>query len=765
MKKVVCAVKDGYQENLIVTTNAKTFGVSPLFAEILRARGLESEKQVRRFLSPDIKNLQSPFLLDGIADATSRIALAKENGEAVLVFGDYDADGISASTVLYKALKEYGIENLYVTVPEREEGYGVNTDIITAFAEEYFIDLVITVDCGVSDREKIDFVMSELGIDVIVTDHHEPPAILPDCVVIDPKISGQTCFDGLCGAGVAYKLAYALIGDKANDLLDYVALATVADSMPLVSENRDIVFAGLKLFNKNIRKCFATLLGDKKTEITASMLAFQLAPKINAAGRMGDAKSGLRFFLSEDESEIFDLSALLTNYNMLRQQECESLYREAKKMIAEQGASRRVIMLYNESWKTGFVGIVASKLVIEYARPVILFAGLGDNLKGSARSVEGVNIFDAIKNNDRFLIEYGGHSQAAGISLEKDYFNDFYDGVDAFLEENYSKDDFIPKIFVDAKLPLDVSKQFIKELEMIEPTGVGNKKPTFVSSVNKVVADRVKQGSAHISFKLGDTDMVWFNGDKYIESLSMPIDKQLVYELGISSFNGKEYFKGYAKELCLPPVNVDFENYAFYGELLSLKIDKNGTPEFLPLEKIREIASEKVGSYYGVCFVARDIGTIKNFPELIDMDTYLYSGGDTGLSCIVVCPQTDLSEYDEVIYLDTPINGYLQGKNATLSVEEKFDFGAFNTLSASRETFAKAFMAIKGLVGNRVVSAVDICADITDIDIKQALFCYAVFSELGIFYIKDDTLMQDKTVKTELSSSVIYSKIANLSRA
>ena len=252
MKKVVCAVNGDNQENSIINANAKTFGISPLFAEILSSRGLTEEKQIRRFLNPSVKNLKSPFLLNGVADATERIAMAKENGEPVLIFGDYDADGVSASTVLYKALKEYGIEELYVTVPEREEGYGVNTDIVTAYAEEYYIGLVITVDCGVSDREKIDFIMSELGVDVIVTDHHEPPSVLPDCIVIDPKIKGQTCFDGLCGAGVAYKLAYALIGEKADKLLDYVALATVADSMPLTNENRDIVFEGLKLFNRNI---------------------------------------------------------------------------------------------------------------------------------------------------------------------------------------------------------------------------------------------------------------------------------------------------------------------------------------------------------------------------------------------------------------------------------------------------------------------------------------------------------------------------------
>ena len=765
MKKVVCAVNGDNQENSIIKANANTFGISPLFAEILYSRGLTEEKQIRRFLNPSVKNLKSPFLLNGIADATERIAMAKENGEPVLIFGDYDADGVSASTVLYKALKEYGIEELYVTLPEREEGYGVNTDIITAYAEEYYIGLVITVDCGVSDREKIDFIMSELGVDVIVTDHHEPPSILPDCIVIDPKIKGQTCFDGLCGAGVAYKLAYALIGEKADKLLDYVALATVADSMPLIDENRDIVFEGLKLFNRNTRSCFNALLGEKKNEVTSSTLAYQLAPKINAAGRMGDAKSALKFFLTDDESQVFDLGVLLTQYNISRQQECESLYREAKAMISKQGVSRRVIMLYNESWKTGFVGIVASKLVIEYARPVILFAGLGDNLKGSARSVEGVNIFDAIKDNERFLIEYGGHSQAAGISLEKDYFKDFYDGVDAYLSEHCDKEDFTPKIHVDAKLSTRISKEFIKELELLEPTGVGNKKPAFVSDIGKIVPERVKVGSSHISFKLGDTDMMWFNGDKYIESMCMPVQKQLVYELGVSTFNGKEYFKGYAKEVCLPPVDQSFEPYAFYGELLSLKKDCDFTPEFLPIETIREIASEKIDSYYGTCFVVRDIKTLEKFPELSSCYTTLYSGGDTGVTCIVVCPQGDLSEYEEIIYLDTPIGGYLQGKMATLSVEENLDFAPFNTLSVSREIFAKAFTLIRGLTGNKVTSAVAVCEMLADIDIHQALFCYAVFNELGIFYVKDDILLQDKTVKTELTNSVIYTKIANLIRA
>ena len=248
MKIVYGEQLNSAQEQLI-TQIALNCNISFDTARLLFYRKQDTVEKVKRFLSPSKKHFHNPNLLSGVAQATAKINSAKQNAQNVLIFGDYDADGVCATTVLYNCLKDYGFNSITTYIPERSEGYGLNIDTVQRLKESNDIQLLITVDCGISDYDKIEKI-KELGIDVIVTDHHEPPEILPDCIKINPKLSGQSYpFDGLCGAGVAYKLGYALVGEKANDYLDFVALATVADSMELVDENRDIVAEGLKLFN------------------------------------------------------------------------------------------------------------------------------------------------------------------------------------------------------------------------------------------------------------------------------------------------------------------------------------------------------------------------------------------------------------------------------------------------------------------------------------------------------------------------------------
>ena len=285
--QIVYSKTPDQQERGIISDLAFSCGILYETARLLYCRGLKDKKSILKFLSPSEKHFYNPFLLNGMQEAVLRIQQARDLGEKVVVFGDYDADGVCATKVLSSSLKEYGI-NTQNIIPERENGYGLNINLVLKEHEKGPIGLIITVDCGISDGEKIKE-LNLLGIDVIVTDHHEPPEILPECIKINPKIKGQEYpFNGLCGAGVAYKLSYALIGEKANKYLDFVALATVADSMDLIDENRDIVCVGLRIFNNNLKDCFKHLLPQGSKKITARDLGFTLAPKINAGGRMGD---------------------------------------------------------------------------------------------------------------------------------------------------------------------------------------------------------------------------------------------------------------------------------------------------------------------------------------------------------------------------------------------------------------------------------------------------------------------------------------------
>ncbi|MDE5729160.1 MAG: DHH family phosphoesterase, partial [Clostridia bacterium] len=347
--------------------------------KILYGRGIRAKDDVIKFMHPSMEHFISPYKMSGMREAVELIKRARDEEWSVVVYGDYDADGVCAATILGNSLRDFGIEP-YVCVPERKDGYGLSAALIDGIFDEYFPQLFITVDCGISCADEVDYI-KELGAEVIVTDHHELPERIPDCICINPKFNDGYIYDNLCGAGVAFKVGCALNGESAYKYLDFAAIATVADSVPLTGENRDIVYEGLKLINSNPKECYSYFL-NKNDCANSHTIAFSVAPKINAAGRMGDAKAALSLFNSTDKSEIFTLAAKLSEYNLERQKYCDELYSSAKEMLkADGGGFGNIIMLYNENWNSGFVGIVAARLAEEYSRPAILFVKNGDMLK------------------------------------------------------------------------------------------------------------------------------------------------------------------------------------------------------------------------------------------------------------------------------------------------------------------------------------------------------------------------------------------------
>lgn len=570
--KIVFGEKLNTEEEILAKEISRECGVKHDTARLLLRRNVKGVKEAKEFLNPDKKKLLNPLSLKGIKEATERIKQAKERGENVVVFGDYDADGVCATTVLVKALREYGINPRY-EIPEREDGYGLNPSIIEKLDKEKKVDLVITVDCGVSDREKIK-ALKEKGIDVIVTDHHEPPETLPDGIVIDPKIPCDTYpFTGLCGAGVAYKLGVALIGEKADELLDYVALATVADSMDLVDENRIIVSEGLKLCNSNkIRKEFELLTGGNAKKITSQTFTYSVAPKINAGGRMGKARISLDLFLSDNEIEKYDLSVKLTELNILRQTECDEIFAQAKEIVLKENKNRNdVICVKSDNWNHGSLGIVAAKLVEEFSRPVIVFSACGEGYKGSARSTPSVNIYEAISDEKDILVAYGGHAQAAGVTVSADKFDEFERRLNASVKERSGKAKE-KEIFVEWECdkPLDVD--FAKEIELLEPFGIGNPRPLFAVRENEVISTPIKVGSPHYNFKTKALNMLDFNGGKDVFELSLPTEKIIVFEPNVSVFNKRTYLKGYLRTIVSERKDADvLKPYAFDNELKKMR--------------------------------------------------------------------------------------------------------------------------------------------------------------------------------------------------
>ncbi|MBO5285960.1 MAG: single-stranded-DNA-specific exonuclease RecJ [Clostridia bacterium] len=766
MKKIIYNQNFSDDQLNIIRRNALNANVMMETSALLYSRGMTDDNKIRRFLNPGKKNFLDPFLLSGMVEAVDRLELAKENDETVLVYGDYDADGISATAVLTKALVEYGV-NVIPVIPNREDGYGLNISIIEKIAEDAIIDLIITVDCGISNVKEVDEI-KELGIDVIVTDHHEIPDVLPDTLCINPKLDGDKTFSGLCGAGVAFKLATALLGERAYKYLDYVALATVADSMELVSENRDIVHEGLKLFTQGrIRPAFSDILSlSGSKEVTAQSLAYSLAPRINAAGRMGDAGSALKLFLSDDPKEIYDLSVKLNEYNLERQAECDKLYKTAKQQLALKGANKKVIMLYNEDWKTGFVGIVAARLAEEFTRPVIIFAGLDGILKGSARSIDGINIFEAISYAKDLLEEFGGHSQAAGVAIKKENFAQFEDMVDKYLTDNYSEEVFIPKITVESEINGEFSFKFAKELDLLEPYGVGNRKPLFVTTVGSVNATTLKPNSPHVSFKTKALDMLKFNGVDSLPLLDAPIQKKVVFEVNLSTYARQVFVKGYVKDV-LPVVNDDdvlrllcFEN----AVSLSDGVD-NPKKDVKTLQEVNNFIKNRK-SKYSTAFILSDLDNLKYYPDLLLEQKGIFKPTEKNLLDVVLLAPISgdvVKDYDNIVYLDTPLT-YLRMEDgkSVIVVKDMPNLSALNRLDLSRQGMIDAFIKLKALNNKRYSGSTRFYLDNKpDLDPYQCIFALAVFSELKIFNLSNGVLKYDNTVKSDLMSSKLYQKAIN----
>ncbi len=753
-----------YQSQINKELNGKIFEIANECrlsfdtVRLLYSRGVDSAEKINKFINCGKQNFHSPFLMRGIKEATERIRLAKQNRESVLVFGDYDADGVSAAAILKKALDEYGV-NVRVTVPEREEGYGLNLDIIEKFNAQEKIDLIITVDCGISEKEKIDILIKK-GISVIVTDHHEPPKDLPNCIKIDPKLENETYpFAGLCGAGVAFKLATALIGERANAYLDFVALATVADSMDLVDENRDIVYEGLKIFNSNkIRECFKYLISDNAYKITAQTFGYTIAPKINAGGRMGDVKSVLKFFLTEDENERYDLAVKLNTYNIERQVECEKIYEQAKEKIKKENlAGDQVIMVKDNDWKVGFVGIVASKLVEEFCRPVIVFAKHNGYWKGSARSYNGINLYGGICDSSELLVAFGGHAQAAGVSVTEENFYKLKEKLISYVADRCDKIDHDKKIHVEWEVNKPFTLQFAKELELLEPFGVGNGKPLFLIKLNKTISKPIKQGSPHYSFACEYIDFLHFNGASSVELLALPVEKSVIFESNYSVYRGKESVKGTVKNIV-----ADFGDFSVLQDYLCQRSLDN-LNNLNIAEKPKFISAlPRQEKDYGTIYAISDYKNLSYYPELSALPKYLHAPQHKNFKNAIIFGLDSVIEgYNRVVYLDKPLS-FIKGYEESYCIDNLIGYRWIDSLSTDRSDMVSAFNKICTFVGKSKMQILSEIENEQELNVKQIIFAFCVFKELGIFYMLEGVLKKDNKIKSALTNSTVYSKIYTL---
>ncbi|HWO74769.1 MAG TPA: single-stranded-DNA-specific exonuclease RecJ [Bacillus sp. (in: firmicutes)] len=536
--------------------------VSPLLAKLLATRGLDNVEKAKQFIHTDYLQFHDPFLMRDMNKAVTRIKKAIEEQEPILVFGDYDADGVTSTSVMMTVLQDLGA-NVQFYIPDRfTEGYGPNKEAFYQ-AKEEGIELIVTVDTGISAIEVIEFA-NELELDVIITDHHEPGETLPNAyAIIHPKVGGDYPFPSLAGVGVAWKVAHALYGTLPDHLLELVCIGTVADLVPLQDENRLIVIEGLKKLRQTTRQGLLALLSSAKVDassIDEETIGFTLGPRLNAPGRLTHAATAVLLLLTKDESEALAYAQEIEALNKERQKIVQETVKDAIKQVEQTHDldKDRVIVVGSKNWNSGVIGIVASKLVQEYYRPTFVFSidEFEGTAKGSARSIHGFDLYENLTEVKDVLQHYGGHPMAAGMSLLEDDLNLFRERMNKLAITKLNKDDLIPILKVDARLTLDdIDIEAIEEMKMLAPFGVQNPKPrvlienTTALDIRKIGADK-----SHVKMTVGDQsslDVIGFGLGEVADEIAplSPID--VVGELSINEWNNRKKPQLMMQDVCV----------------------------------------------------------------------------------------------------------------------------------------------------------------------------------------------------------------------
>lgn len=532
--------------------------INPIILQLLYNRGLDTQEKIDEFLMPDYsQDIHNPFLLQDMEKSVERIYQAIENDEKIAICGDYDADGITGTAVLYFIFKKLGAKNLVTYIPDREtEGYGLNEKLIKKLLTKK-IKLIITCDCGITNVKEIDLA-KQAGLDVIITDHHCQPEKIPDAfAIINPQLDREKYpFKSLAGVGVAFKLIQALLHDSRCQiencegaekwLLDLVAVGTVADCMPLLGENRTLVKYGLVVLNKSSNKGLRALIEKSNLsfgDLDTTSITYQISPRLNAASRIKHADEAFNLILTQDEDEAEKMALTLNEFNKKRQQLVEKTFEEIKNQIGP-SPKEKILVVLGQNWPKGVLGLSANKTLEQYSRPAIILAQKETEIAGSGRSIPNFNIYQALMPLKKYFSRFGGHAVAFGLALkEATSFENFKKEVEKIGQEQLNEEDLKPRIKIDAQVDLkEVNWRLYEELKKFEPFGKGNDQPNFL--VKNVYLDNwqmVGQNGRHCRIIVGNgRKMIYFDADDGIEKLKTGDYLDIVFQLGINQWNGQQ---------------------------------------------------------------------------------------------------------------------------------------------------------------------------------------------------------------------------------
>lgn len=555
-------------------------GASSVICELLVQRGVKNKEEAKKFFSPQLSDLHDPYLMDGMREAVDRLNYAIGQKEGILIFGDYDVDGTTAVALVYKYLKPYCF-NIEYYIPDRyEEGYGISKKCIN-YAYEKGIKLIITLDCGIKAIDKVEYAKSK-GIDFIICDHHVPDNELPDATaILNPKLENSNYpFSELSGCGVGFKFMQGFAKDNGIDesslypLLDFVALSIASDIVPITGENRILAYHGLKRLNEKPShglKGIINICGLQNKQINTSDIVFKIGPRINASGRMEQGKEAVDLLLSTDFEAAKERSKNINQYNEERKALDKTITEEANDILSkkENFEQQKSIVIYNREWKRGIIGIVASRLTEIYYKPAVVLAFSNGIVTGSARSVQGFDIYKAIESCRDLLESFGGHTYAAGLSLKEENIPTFVERFEAYVKENIEKRQTVPQIDIDAILTFkDITLELHKQLMDLAPFGPGNPKPVFATHDVRDYQDSklVGKDGKHIKLEMIDDSSanilngIAFDQQEHYEYIKSNSPFDICYTIEEMKYNLRGYGIGSIRnqlQLAVKDINSD----------------------------------------------------------------------------------------------------------------------------------------------------------------------------------------------------------------
>ena len=768
-------------------------GLESATAYLLALRGLADVKDAKKFLYPTLDDLHDPFLFQPMQKFVKRIGEAMEQKQKITIYSDYDADGTTAASILYLHLQSLGTD-IHIYTPHRhKEGYGLNIAAVQGIAKDN-TKLLITVDCGITNVEEVRLA-KEAGMDVIITDHHECPQTLPDAdIIINPKLPGcEYPFRHLCGAGVAFKLVEALSGrQSALKLIDLAALGTVADIVPLLGENRVIASLGIHKMRESACagiRLLAEAAGINLKTIDSRSVSFGLAPRINAASRMDDAKLAVALLTAlEENEEARGLAVLLCEHNKTRQQIEENILKEALQKLSETDLLLNwAIVLEDEGWNVGVIGIVCSQLCEMLARPVILFGREGENYIGSARSTDEINIFDALNRFSDLFVRFGGHARAAGLTVKKENLPILRQKLNEYILRTYSEQSMVKRTMYDLSLQVgDVNAKLIKELEAFQPYGQDNPAALFLFKDLKVKSHSFvgKASKDHLRLTLAEggkkINAVCFNhvqkycylsnDNAYLAAISVnDFDRMSQMQIhGIKPSISKDTIAAYSRFL-----KQDF-TWSFIDEVKAYKAFEDNQAAW-----IESLEKDLQNSLFGTLILCNSMAGFKKAMQLKPITDAIKQGRlnilceaegsfDTGnLFAGVTALNESLPNRYRKVYL---IGGFSLEVHPKVERYFDADLQKYYALAAkeyflNREELIKCYRLMQGKCFEQAESLQKLVA-LFNLSLEKALFMANVFLDLGLIDCINRDKIQFKTNvpkdKKDLMSSLTYCSFLNI---